>query len=119
MSEELSLSEIKKEWHGTLKAYVIGFIACLILTGISFTLVVTKLLTGTALVYTIVALALTQAIFQLIFFMHLGQEAKPRWESLVFYFMVLVLLIVALGSLWIMSDLDDRVMTNMIMEKTK
>jgi cytochrome o ubiquinol oxidase operon protein cyoD len=29
--------------------------------------------------------------------MHLGQEAKPRWESVVFYFMVLVLLIVALG----------------------
>ena len=27
MSEELSLKEIQKEWHGTLKSYVIGFIA--------------------------------------------------------------------------------------------
>ncbi|MBA2727733.1 MAG: cytochrome o ubiquinol oxidase subunit IV [Parachlamydiaceae bacterium] len=116
MSEELSLSEIKKEWHGSLKAYVIGFIASLVLTGISFILVITKQLTGTALVYAIVALALIQAIFQLLFFMHLGQEAKPRWESIVFYFMVLVLLIIALGSLWIMNDLNDRVMLNMVME---
>lgn len=116
MSEELSLNEIKKEWHGSLKAYVIGFIASLILTGISFLLVITKHLTGAALVYTIVILALIQAIFQLLFFLHVGQEAKPRWETVVFFFMVLVLLIVALGSLWIMHDLNDRVMSNMTME---
>jgi len=117
MSEELSLNEIKKEWHGTLKAYVIGFLASLILTAISFSIVITKQLSGTALVFTIVGLALIQAIFQLLFFLHVGQEAKPRWETVVFFFMVLVLFIVALGSLWIMSDLNDRVMTNMATAK--
>jgi cytochrome o ubiquinol oxidase operon protein cyoD len=113
---ELSLKQIKKEWHGTLKSYLIGLIASLLLTAISFLLVITKAVTGKILVYSIVSLALIQAIFQLIFFLHVGQEAKPRWETLVFFFMILVLLIVALGSLWIMHDLDERVMSHMMME---
>ena len=116
MSADLSLKEIQKEWHGTLRSYVIGFILSLVLTAASFLLVAAKLLTGKVLIGTIVALALIQAIFQLLYFLHLGQEAKPRWETLVFYFMGIVLLIIVLGSLWIMYDLDDRVMSDMKME---
>ncbi len=111
---DLSLKETKKEWHGTLKAYVVGFVGSIVLTMCSFLLVIARPFSGPLLIYTITGLALAQAIFQLLFFLHLGQEAKPRWESFVFYFMVLVLFIIAIGSLWIMSDLNDRVMSNMI-----
>lgn len=116
MTHELSLKEIKKEWHGSLKAYVIGFSASIVLTAVSFLLVITKLFSGRLLIYALVFLALVQAIIQLRFFLHVGQEAKPRWETLVFYFMVLVLFIIALGSLWVMNDLNDRVMGDMNME---
>ena len=117
MHDDLSLKEIKKEWHGTLKAYVIGFVASLLLTAASFSYCHTQGCSqDTALIYTIVGLALVQAIVQLLFFLHVGQEAKPRWETVVFYFMVLVLLIIAIGSLWIMYDLNDRVMSDMTME---
>src|ERR1700722_18754434 len=108
MTTDLSLKEIQKEWHGTLKSYVIGFLASLLLTAASFSLVITKILSGQLLIFTIFGLAIVQAIVQLLFFLHVGQEAKPRWESLVFYFMVLVLLIVVIGSLWILFDLNDR-----------
>lgn len=118
MSEELSLKEIQKEWHGTLRAYVIGFCISVFLTIISFYLVAFRLISGKALISAIVSLALVQAVIQLLFFLHVGQEAKPKWETMVFYFMVLVLLIIALGSLWIMYDLNDRVMSNMAMEET-
>ena len=118
MHNELSLKEIKKEWHGTLKSYLVGFIACLILTSTAFVLVLSETLSGTTLIYTLTGLALLQAVIQLIFFLHEGQEPKPRWETLVFYFMILVLLIIALGSLWIMSDLNERVMPAMQMEKS-
>lgn len=111
MHDELSLKEIQKEWHGTLRAYVIGFFASLLLTGASFFIVASKTLSGQPLIYTIIALALVQAIVQLLFFLHVGQEAKPRWETVVFYFMVVILFIIAAGSLWIMHDLNDRVMT--------
>lgn len=116
MSHELSLKETKNEWHGSLKSYLAGFFLSLFLTGLSFGLVVFKVLSGKALVYTLVALALVQATVQLLFFLHLGQEARPRWETLLFYFMALMLTIIAVGSLWIMNDLNDRVMSNMTMD---
>lgn len=108
-----NLKEIKKEWHGTWQSYLIGFIASLLLTGASFLIVANNLLSSALLPYILISLALIQAIVQLLFFLHLGKEAKPRWETLIFYFMVLVLLIIAIGSLWIMHDLNERVMRNM------
>lgn len=113
MTTDLSLKETQKEWHGTLKSYVIGFSASLLLTAISFSLVITKLFPEHILIYTILGLAIVQAIVQLLFFLHVGQEPKPRWETLVFYFMVLVLFIIVVGSLWIMYDLHQRVMPAM------
>lgn len=113
MNIDLSLQEIKKEWHGTLKSYAIGFIASFLLTSASFLIVVFKVLSGQTLVFTLVSLALVQAICQLLYFLHLGQEAKPRWETVIFYFMFLILLIIVGGSIWIMQDLDDRVMMDM------
>lgn len=116
MSHELSLQEIKKEWHGTLTSYTVGFFSSLILTVISFILVAGKFLTGKPLIHTIVALALVQGALQLRFFLHVGQEAKPKWETLVFVFMLLILFIIVIGSLWIMSDLNERVMSDMARE---
>lgn len=110
MSNDLSLKETFKEWHGSIRSYLIGFIASILLTAASFSLVITKYLSESALIYTIIGLALIQAIIQLRFFLHVGKEAKPQWETVVFYFMVLILLIIAIGSLWIMYDLDNRVM---------
>lgn len=117
MTHDLSLKEIQKEWHGTLKSYMIGFLASFLLTAISFSLVITRLFSEQILIYTIIGLAIVQAIAQLLFFLHIGQEeAKPRWASIVFCFTVLILLIVVIGSLWIMYDLNDRMMPDMMRE---
>lgn len=116
MTTELSLKEIKKEWHGTFKSYAIGFATSFLLTILSFALVITEPFAKHYIVYAIIGLAIIQASVQLLFFLHLGQEAKPRWETLGFYFMLLVLLIIVLGTLWIMYDLNYRVMSNMGME---
>lgn len=115
-TDELSLKEIQKEWHGTLKSYLIGFVASLLLTATSFSLVITELLSGHLLVYTLISLAVVQAIVQLLFFLHIGQEPKPRWETFIFCFTVLIVLIVVIGSLWIMYDLEYRMMPNMTKE---
>lgn len=104
------LNEIRKEWHGTYRAYFIGFVGAALLTTASFFLVMSRLFTGTLLIYTLVGLGLVQAVVQLRFFLHLGHEEKPRWETRIFLFMVLVLLIIVLGTLWIMHNLNERVM---------
>jgi len=110
MSTDLSLEEMQKRWHGTFKAYLIGFILCTLLTAASFSLVMAKILSGRLLIYTIISFGIVQAVVQLLCFLHIGQEAKPRWETLVFCCTLLVLLIVIIGSLWIMHDLNDRMM---------
>ncbi len=110
MSEERSLKEIQKEWPQTLKLYIVGFFGSLGLTGISFSLTAWEVFPKEILIPVLVLLALAQATTQLVFFMHMGKEEKPRWMTLVFSFMVLVLLIVLVGSIWIISDLNHRVM---------
>jgi cytochrome o ubiquinol oxidase subunit IV len=116
MSVEPNLEQIKREWHGSITSYIIGFLGSLLLTAIAFYIAVYRFWTGQPLIYAVVGLALAQAIVQLIFFLHLGEEAKPRWHSLIFYFMVLVVLIIAGGTLWIMTDLKHRVMSDMSKE---
>jgi cytochrome o ubiquinol oxidase operon protein cyoD len=51
-------------------------------------------------------LAVVQLFVQLYFFLHMGDESKPRWNLMAFLFMLLVLVIVVFGSLWIMKNLD-------------
>lgn len=106
---DLSLKEIQKEWHGSIKSYAIGFTASLLLTLLSFSAV----FMGWADVKLLIGLALLQAVFQLRYFLHLGEEAHPKWETGLFFLMVLILLIVAVGTLWIMDDLNARMMMTM------
>jgi cytochrome o ubiquinol oxidase operon protein cyoD len=113
MSEEISLKGMQKGWPQTLKAYAIGFLGSLLLTALSFSLAALKLFSTQILIIVLVFLALAQAIVQLIYFMHFGKEEHPRWMTLIFWFMVLVILIFVLCTLWIMSDLNHRVMPDM------
>lgn len=110
MSSELSFKATKEEWHGSYRAYLIGFIASLTLTLLSFGLVLMRYFSSQGTIYFIVFLAMVQAVIQLLFFLHVGQEAKPKWETLIFFFMMLILIIIAGGSLWVMNDLNERVM---------
>lgn len=112
---DLSLSKIKKEWHGSFKAYLNGFIISLFLTLLAFVFVFTEAFKGYTMLIVLASLAIIQAIFQVIYFLHLGKEDAPKWETMIFFFMVMVLLIIVLGSLWIMFDLDKRVMSDMMM----
>jgi cytochrome o ubiquinol oxidase operon protein cyoD len=92
--------------HGTLKSYVIGFIFSIYLTVTAYLLVVDHTLSGWALMLLIASLALAQFLVQLLFFLHLGRETKPRWKLLVFIFMIVIVVILVGGSLWIMANLN-------------
>ncbi len=99
--------EKEEEWEGDYKSYIIGFVLSLAFTLTAFFLVSKKVIEGPAI---ILLLALAQFIAQLIFFLHLGKESKAHWNTILFGFMLLVILIIVLGSLWIMFGLNERVM---------
>ena len=98
---------------GSFKSCVLGFILSLLLTLASFICVSERLLPQTGLLYVILTLAVIQTVVQLILFLHLGEETKPKWKLLTFFFMLSILIIVVLGSLWIMAELDYNMMPSM------
>ena len=78
----------------------------ILLTVIPYLIVVNQLLTGWILVMAIAEVAVIQLLVQLVFFLHLGNESKPRWKLVVFLSTVSIILIIVIGSMWIMTHLD-------------
>jgi cytochrome o ubiquinol oxidase operon protein cyoD len=86
--------------------YVTGFILSIALTLGAYLAVVNHMYMAATLVMIIIGLALVQFAVQLIFFLHLGTESKPRWRLMVFWLMVSIVVILVGGSIWIMNNLN-------------
>ncbi|NGX50444.1 MAG: Cytochrome bo(3) ubiquinol oxidase subunit 4 [Chlamydiae bacterium] len=97
-------------WNVSYKPQVIGFILSIILTLAAYRIVAHYHLSNWILAVTVVGLGSAQALIQLIFFLHLGLETKPRWNVMMFLFLVLVSFILVGGSIWIMYNLNYNVM---------
>ncbi len=101
---------------GSKKTYIIGFALSLALTGVAFMLVHIHVAhhhqypSSSFIIGTLSLLAVVQLFVQLVFFLHLSRESKPRWNAAVLAFAVTVIVILVAGSLWIMSSLNYRMM---------
>lgn len=62
----------------------------------------------TALVCAIMVFAAIQLTVQLYTFLHVGADKKPRLRNMSFAFTALMLVVVVVGSLWIMYHLNYR-----------
>lgn len=90
--------------------YSIGFIGSLILTLSAYYLVTAQIFTGMTVAVIIIAMALVQCAVQLIFFLHLGQEGRPRWRLVTMLSMLAIFIVIIFGSIWVMYDLNGRMM---------
>lgn len=93
----------------TVTKYFVGFILSLLLTGAAYGLVVYAP-EYEWLLLSIGVLAVVQMIVQLVFFLHLGEESKPRQKTISFLLMMFMLLILVVGSIWIMANMDYNMM---------
>lgn len=91
-----------EETHGSFKSYTIGFICSLVLTAIPIAIVLTGWLEGTANAVVLMIAAVLQLAVQLLFFMHLREEKKPRYNLISLVFGLVILLVIVAGSMWIM-----------------
>ena len=102
----------KKYIKSRTNAYMVGFFLSIILTAAAYFLVIRhvysdhELLSHRFLSYSVIGLAVVQLIVQLVFFLHVGREPRPMWNLQALIFGVSVVLIVVVGSLWIMANLD-------------
>lgn len=111
MAKEPEALISQHETHeGSIQSYVTGFLLSLIFTIIPFVMVIKKTVSGTALVAMLLGFALLQFMVQMVFFLHLGRETKPRWKLVALLFAVFTVAIVVIGSLWIMYSLNYRMM---------
>jgi cytochrome o ubiquinol oxidase subunit IV len=107
MSERISTAEYKR----TLNKYVSGFVLSIALTMASYLLVQAHLGSGKqvlaqpTILIAILVFAVAQLAVQLIFFLHLAEEHRPRWRLLLFALAVVFVLILVIGSIWIMANL--------------
>jgi cytochrome o ubiquinol oxidase operon protein cyoD len=105
-------AHIEGAGSGSVRNYVTGFVLSVVLTLIAYAFVSRhvssdhELYSHRFLIFIIATLGISQLIVQLFFFLHLGDESKPRWNLLVFSFMLIVVIILVFGSLWIMYYLN-------------
>lgn len=101
----------QKDIKNTLTSYFIGFFASIALTFLAYILVMMhnsrhELISSNALIPAILALAVIQLIIQLVFFLHLLKESRPRWNLVILISTVGIILIMVIGSIWIMNHLN-------------
>lgn len=102
----------------TLTSYITGFLLSLVLTLTAAGLVWVHIgsdgaaLSRMALIAVLISLAIIQLFVQLIFFMHLGGESGPPWRLGVFISTVGIILIIVVGSIWIMNHLNYNMMAS-------
>lgn len=94
--------------------YSVGFLSSIVLTVLAYAIVVHDIFKDVwspgVIAVVLSVLASIQLVIQLLFFLHLSEESKPRWKLLSFIFAFIILGIIVFGSLWIMFDLNSRMM---------
>lgn len=98
--------------HSSVKSYMIGFILSVILTGIPFWMVMSGGSSQGMTLGVVVACAVIQVVVHLIYFLHLDTKSEGGWNMVAIVFSAVIILIVVVGSLWIMWNLNYNMMVH-------
>ena len=103
--------------HGTRRAYIVGFLASVVLTAIPFWLVMARKLDSvisTALI--VVALAIVQIIVHVRFFLNIDAKGEGGWTLVSFIFTAIIVVITIGGSIWAMYQMNSNMMPTIGLE---
>ena len=90
-------------------AYIIGLGLALLLTGISFWVASTSVLWGPGIAVGLMVLAIAQMGVHLVFFLHITSGPDNTNNVLALAFGVLIVLLVMIGTIWIMAHMNANV----------
>lgn len=102
VNDHAATAHTDAEAHGSLKSYTLGFICSLVLTALPVAIVLGDLMEGTQKKVVLMLAGVLQLIVQLVFFMHLREERKPRYNLLSLLLGLVILVVIVAGSMWIM-----------------
>jgi cytochrome o ubiquinol oxidase operon protein cyoD len=98
------------EAHGSVKEYVIGLILSIVLTAIPFGAVMGGWFPTGVTFGIILVTAIAQVFVQLVFFLHMNGSSEQTWNTTSAVFIVLVVAIIVIGSIWIMEHLNHNML---------
>jgi cytochrome o ubiquinol oxidase operon protein cyoD len=108
---EISITaEAQKRTLSDFGIYTIGLALAVILTATSFWVANTSLLWPPGIPLGLVVLAIAQMGVHLVFFLHITTGPDNTNNVLALAFGVLIVFLVVVGSLWIMTNLNDNLM---------
>ena len=93
-----------------IQSYAIGLVLASLLTAASFYMLRTPLIWGPGIPIALATLAVAQMGVHLVFFLHITSDPDNTNNALALAFGVLIVLLVIVGSVWIMDNLHARVM---------
>jgi cytochrome o ubiquinol oxidase operon protein cyoD len=94
--------------HLSFGKYFLGFILAILLTLVSFAIVVADVQPKYFAVIALVLAAVVQIIVHLYYFLHLDRSPEMRWNFIAIAFTALILLIFVGGTVWVMYSLNSR-----------
>ena len=96
--------------QGSSRGYLLGFALSLLLTLVSFGLVMDGIYSTSVTLALIVTAALLQILVQMHFFLHLDHSSSQRWNVMVLIYTLIIIAFLVGGSLWIMHNTTIRMM---------
>jgi len=102
-----------ESYNAAAKRYVVGGVGSASLIIITYLAV-----TGSwfekpmSIAFFVLVLAFLQLVLQLVTFLHVQAEAKPRWKSIGFVSSMIMITVVVAGSIWVMYNLNYRMHTS-------
>jgi cytochrome o ubiquinol oxidase operon protein cyoD len=97
--------------HFTLRGYVTGFMAAVILTAIPFWLVMGRTFGSSNITAAVIlTFAAVQIVVHMVYFLHMNAKSEGGWNLLALLFTVMLVVIALSGSLWVMYHLNHNMM---------
>jgi cytochrome o ubiquinol oxidase operon protein cyoD len=94
----------------SLRHYLTGFALAVLLTAISFAVVTAGHFSRSSTLMVIAIAAVLQILVHLRYFLHLSFSPRNAWFLVTIAFTTIVLFILVGGTLWIMFDLNRRML---------
>ena len=115
------MSDQSHEAHGSYRAYIVGFLASVVLTVIPFWLVMSEVEVSLALALVVIfGLGAAQIMVHVYYFLHVTLGAEDGWQAMSLAFTGVLLVIILAGSIWVMFHLEQNMMpANELIERVE
>lgn len=97
--------------HGSYRSYLIGFALSVVLTIIPFWIVLGNVTDNVPIALTVIfGLGAIQILVHVFYFLHVTVGAEDGWQAMSIGFTAILIIIVLVGSIWVMFHLHENMM---------